>query len=195
MHGGRPSGWIVAAAALAALGCPPDPDRREGPDEAPEAAEARPAESDPAVTAAWSAELSGAERGSFQGATAVPERAGEQMTLRLSSESRADVPPVTMMVVLPAVPPGRTGRMQAENATVMVGASSYFHADGQPTSFELQVREHGEDRMAGSFSGTLLPDGPGEPLRVEGSFEATDRPRAGERPAAGETEPEGDASG
>lgn len=172
---------IVTAAALALTGCPPTDADREGAEDSPEAAAeaeptdaptARGADAEPTATIGWTAEFAGAEQGTFQGATAVPEEAAGQLTLRLSSEAAGEEPPVTMMVALPALETGQTGELPAENATVLIGATSYFHVPDQPTSFTVRIEEHEEDRLAGSFTGTLRPDGPGDPLQVQGNFEA-----------------------
>lgn len=187
---------IVAALALAACP-PPDADQQEEVAESAEATEGTERTAadavDPAADVGWRAEFAGAHQGTFQGATAVPEEAAGQLTLRLSSDARGEEPPVTMMVALPALDSGQTGELPAENATVMVGATSYFHVPDQPTTFTVRIEEHEDDRLAGTFAGTLRPDGPGDPLEVQGSFEAVNDAQRPPADAAPEGTREGDA--
>ncbi len=187
---------VAIVAALALMGCPPPDADQEEVEEAPETAAqtgrtaetggAVPDAAESAADVGWRAEFAGAQVGTFQGATAVPEEAAGQLTLRLSSDAMAEEPPITMMVALPTLESGQTGELPAENATIMVGATSYFHVPDQPTTFTVRIEEHEDDRLAGTFVGTLRPDGPGEPLEVQGSFEAVDE---SQRPEADAEEP------
>lgn len=167
-----PSTLFMAIAAVGLVACPgPDADREEL-EERPEVAEEPVAEPAPA----WSAEFAGAVTGTFQGEIATPETANGRLALRLSSEAQPDEPQVLMMIELAGLEEGQTGEVDAQNATVMVGADAYFHAADQPTHLTVDIQEHRDGRLVGSFSGSLQPDGPGEGLGVDGSFEALNRP-------------------